>query len=353
MKADALSVQLPNHSARIMRDMLSRRVGIDWHEFSSRAGVEASVIDCHNSVAASAELRLQQGFYGATADASNLWVELGLGYRAASYGSFGIAMMTAENLGEIFSDCSQYQALTYSLIRYNFLSASDGSGCLVGDDYGLPAPFRNFTHYRDLGLLRTLIHDVVGSAANVLESISVAAPPPVNWDELRAFFPCPVEFSAAQTQWRFRPGAMNVPTVMSDHNLFAAYSEQCVRQIAVTNTSSSLVKRLETLLEEEGSWFPSLAEAARRFAMSERTLHRRLKDEGRTLSCVINEAKIRQAKTLLQDRRASLPDIAIRLGFSDASGLSRAFKRQTGICIRDFRQAVSDLRYATSGLSRH
>lgn len=353
MKADALSVPLPNHSARIMRDVLSRRVGINWQEFCRRSGVEASVVECQNSVAAGAELRLQQGFFAATADASNLWVELGLGYRAASYGSFGIAMMTAGNLGEIFAGCSQYQALTYSLIRYSFIANPDGSSCLVGEDDGIPGAFRDFTQYRDLGLLRTLIQDLVGNAANVLEGISVAAPPPDNWDELKGHFPCPVDFNAHITRWRFRPAAMDVPAIMSDQNLFAAYSEECVRQMATINASVSLVQRLESLLDSDENWFPSLAEAARRFAMSERTLHRRLKEEGRTLSEVINEAKIRKAKRLLANRCASLPDIAMKLRFSDASGLSRAFKRQTGMSIRDFRQVLHVQKRGLSTLSQH
>jgi AraC-like DNA-binding protein len=353
MRADALSVQLPNHSARIMRDVLSRRVGVNWQDFCRRSGVDANVTDLHNAVTAGVELRLQQEFLAATADASNIWVELGLGYRAASYGSFGIAMMTAENLGEIFADCSQYQAITYSLIKYIFIAGPDGYSCLVGEDEGVSGPFRYFSQYRDLGLIRTLIQDLTGGADKVLDGISVAAPPPGNWGELQAFFPCPVEFNARLTQWRFKRGATGVPAIMSDKNLFDAYSEECVRQIAASGASVSLLQRLEALLDSDEDWFPSLSEAARRFAMSERTFHRRLRDEGRTLSEVINDAKIRRAKKLLASRRASLPDIANKLGFSDASGLSRAFKRQTGMSIRDFREGVLSLCGRAPTLSRH
>jgi AraC-like DNA-binding protein len=325
-----------------MRDVLSRRMGIDWQDFCRRAGVDASVTDLQNSVTAGAELRLQQGFFAATADVSSLWFELGLGYRAASYGSFGIAMMTAENLGEIFADCSRYQAITYSLMRYSLVSASDGSSCLVGDDGVIPGEFRNFSQYRDLGLIRTLIQDLTGNAQHVLDSVSVAAPRPDKWDELQAFFPCPVEFDARLTRWQFRRGATGTPAVMSDRNLFDAYSKECLRQIATSSPSASVMQRLEAMLEGDDDWSPTLSEAARRFAMSERTLHRRLKEEGRTLSDIISEAKIRKAKKLLVGRCLSLPDIAMKLGFSDASGLSRAFKRQTGMSIRDFREALQD-----------
>lgn len=323
-----------------MRDVLLRRRGVDWQEFCHNSGVEASVAECQNFLTAGMELRLQRGFSAATADANNLWVELGLGYRAASYGSFGIAMMTASNLAEIFEDCPQYQALTYSLIRYSFVSASDGSSCLVGEDEGIPEAFRNFTQYRDLGLLRTLLQDLVGDVSTVLDSISVAAPQPDNWDELKRYFPCRVDFNAHLTQWRFRRGATSVPIVMADKNLFAAYREECVRQIATVSGGASLVQRLETLLDRNECWFPTLGEVARSFAMSERTLHRRLKAEGRTLSEVVNEIRMRKAKRLISASCASLPDIATQLQFSDASGLSRAFKRHTGMSIRDFRQAI-------------
>ncbi|UZW56433.1 AraC family transcriptional regulator [Sphingobium sp. JS3065] len=332
---------------------MSRRMGINWQDFCRRSGVDPTVTDMQNAVTAGAELRLQQGFFAATTNTSNLWVELGLGYRAASYGSFGIAMMTAENLGEIFAGCSQYQALTYSLIKYNLIAAADGSSRLVGEDAGIPGAFRNFSLYRDLGLIRTLIQDLTGNSGEVVEGISLAAPPPENWDELQASFPCPVEFNAQITQWRFRRGATSVPAIMSDRNLCDAYTQECVRQITACQPPVSLVQRLEALLDSDEDWFPSLSEAARRFAMSERTFHRRLKDEGRTLSEVINDAKIRKAKKLLASRSASLPDIAMKLRFSDASGLSRAFKRQTGMSIKDFREALPPLGGALSMLYRH
>lgn len=353
MRADALSVQLPNHSARIMRDALSRRTDINWQDFCRRSGVDASVTELQSAVTAGAELRLQQGFFAATADASHLWVELGLGYRAASYGPYGMAMLTAENLGEVFSDCSQYQAITYSLIKYRLFVGPDGTSRLVGEDEGISGPFRKFSQYRDLGLIRTLIQDLTGMAGQVLQGISVAAPPPSNWDELKAFFPCPVEFNARLTQWCFRRGATAGPVMMSDKNLFDVYKDQCLRKMAASNPSASLVQRLEAMLDSDEDWFPSLSQAARRFAMSERTFHRRLKEEGRTLSEVINDAKIRKAKKLLTGRCASIPDIAMRLRFADASGLSRAFKRQTGMSIRDFREAALALGEQKALLSKH
>ncbi|HUD90706.1 helix-turn-helix domain-containing protein [Sphingobium sp.] len=337
MKADALSVSLPNYSARIMRDVLHRRAGIDWQVFCRQSGVGPGIFDCRNLVTAETELQLQHGFLAATANASNLWVELGLSYRAASYGSFGMTMMTANNLGDIFADCSQYQALTYSLIRYRFVSHEDGSSCLIGEDEGIGGAFRHFTQYRDLGLLRKLLQDLVGDGADIVESISIAAPPPDSWQDLAELFPCPVDFDAPVTRWRFRPGAMGVSTVMSDQNLFAASSEECARLLADIGAAATVSGQLERMLDTSDNWFPSLAEAARRFSMSERTLHRRLRDEGRSFLELVNEAKIRRAKARLSKCCVSLADVAMELGFSDASGLSRAFKRQAGMSISEFR----------------
>lgn len=343
MKADALSVSLPSHSARIMGDVLYRRAGVHWQDFCDRSGVEVRLLQSQNSIAAEAELRMQQAFSASTANATDLWVQLGLQYRAASYGTFGIAMMTAGNLGEIFANCAKFQPLTFSMIRYNFMAENDGSGVLIADDQGIPGPFREFTQYRDLGLLRTLIQDLVGNT-NVLERIALAAPPPGNWDQLKKCFPCDVDFNADVTRWIFRPGTMDVPAIMSDHNLFAAYSEECIRILENEYASTTMLEQLEEFLNDHENGFPSLGEVARRFAMSERTLHRRLKEEGRTLSKIIGEIKIRKAKSLLANKNAAVPDVAMKLCFSDTSSFCRAFKRSTGMSIREFRQDMQKQR---------
>ena len=65
--------------------------------------------------------------------------------------------------------------------------------------------------------------------------------------------------------------------------------------------------------------------------LSERTLKRRLQDEGTTFSALLAQARSGQARALVADGDLPLTQIAERMGFSDLSSFSQAFKRWFGV----------------------
>jgi AraC-like DNA-binding protein len=70
---------------------------------------------------------------------------------------------------------------------------------------------------------------------------------------------------------------------------------------------------------------------ARLFGLHERQLRRRLTLEGTSWRQLAHEARREFAKHLLRDTRLPLTDIAAALHYSDAKGLSRAFRLWTGV----------------------
>ena len=76
---------------------------------------------------------------------------------------------------------------------------------------------------------------------------------------------------------------------------------------------------------------PDLHQAARALGLSDRTLKRRLQDEGRTFRALMAEVRGQQANQVLGDQTLSLTEIAERMGFSDLSSFSQAYKRWFGV----------------------
>jgi AraC-like DNA-binding protein len=74
----------------------------------------------------------------------------------------------------------------------------------------------------------------------------------------------------------------------------------------------------------------SVADAAKQLHMHERTLNRRLRDEGTTFRQLLDEIRCEVAKQLLAGSTMPLARIATALGYADASAFSRAFKRWSG-----------------------
>ena len=76
---------------------------------------------------------------------------------------------------------------------------------------------------------------------------------------------------------------------------------------------------------------------ATKLGMSERTLSRRLAEEGVTFIEILRQLKASLANRYLEDERMSISKIAWLLGFEDASSFSHACRRWTGKSPRELR----------------
>lgn len=83
----------------------------------------------------------------------------------------------------------------------------------------------------------------------------------------------------------------------------------------------------------------SLEDMARLMNTSARKLKRRLQDEGTTFRALLAESRGAMAEALLGDARLTLTEVAERLGFSDLSSFSQAFKRWYEVAPGVFRKS--------------
>jgi AraC-like DNA-binding protein len=75
--------------------------------------------------------------------------------------------------------------------------------------------------------------------------------------------------------------------------------------------------------------------------MSPRTLQRRLADEGMLFNDLLDELRLRAAKTYLAQRDIAGAEVAYLLGFAEQSSFNHAFKRWTGRTPTEFRRSAS------------
>lgn len=342
MDSNALYAALPDLSARLMRSTLVNDFNVNWDVFCRSNQIRLFPFDDEASeLLAKEEMLLQQGFAECTANTPTVWFDIGLRYRSIKYGALGLAMMTASTLGDALEIACRYQSLTYSLINYSFVSAPNGSCALIGNFGGYLPHLHDFTQHRDLGAIRTLIADLMGGELP-LERVTLSAPPPPNWSNLRRHFPCPVEFNADRTQWMFLAGSADLPLPLADGELQTLYSARCDSVLGRARADSTIKERLAARLSRSDGAFLCAGEAARQFALSERTLHRRLAEEGTRFSTMVDDARYSRARHLLMDRRMTVEGIAFALGFAEPSSFSRAFKRWSGMGALEYRRRLQD-----------
>lgn len=106
----------------------------------------------------------------------------------------------------------------------------------------------------------------------------------------------------------------------------------------VTREMGGYRQRIVALLEVLQDRYPSIAWVARQLKVTERTLRRRLADEGTNYREVLNLVRHDRARQLLRDERLRIEEVAERLGYMDTSSFRHAFRRWTGQCANDYRQ---------------
>ena len=83
---------------------------------------------------------------------------------------------------------------------------------------------------------------------------------------------------------------------------------------------------------------PSQQQIASALHVSNRTLQRKLKEEGTSFMDLLQDTRMQLARKYLRSPGRSIVETAYLLGFSEPSTLSRAFKRWTGQAPADYRQ---------------
>jgi len=86
-------------------------------------------------------------------------------------------------------------------------------------------------------------------------------------------------------------------------------------------------ERVQQILLQAGSEFPTSAKVAALLHMSESTLQRHLTREGHRYQQLLDQVRYRLALEYLNVTTLPVAEIASLLGFSDATNFRRSFKR--------------------------
>ncbi len=144
-----------------------------------------------------------------------------------------------------------------------------------------------------------------------------------------ALLGAPVEFGCATAALSIPAECLAATLPSADPMLQAtlrALAERLELGPAADDLERAVRARLRSLLPDGRA---DAATVARSLGMSTRTLHRRLRATGQAFGEVVDAFRESEAERLLRGATA-LADVAARLGFSDQSAFTRAFRRWKG-----------------------
>ncbi len=152
----------------------------------------------------------------------------------------------------------------------------------------------------------------------------------------RRFVQAPVVFDSYQTAVVFRSQWLDRPLATADP-LLHLLMQQYVREIGPDPGEDlpGQLRRIMPNLLTRGRATP--AAAAQRMGLGIRTLNRRLAEDGSAFSRLRDESRYSIARQLLGNTRMPAGEVAVRLGYANASAFTRAFLRWSGVAPTQWR----------------
>lgn len=149
--------------------------------------------------------------------------------------------------------------------------------------------------------------------------------------DYRSTFTCPVVFESDTNRMLFDSEYLEMPLVQNELSLSKFLKDSLAQLIDGNIHNVGLPAQIRAIISKEyGNNFPDFSEICEKLNMTPQTLRRRLK-EGNTSYQEIKDAIRKDASIYyLSKPDLSIDEIALLMGFSEASSFHRAFKKWTG-----------------------
>ncbi|WP_309117340.1 AraC family transcriptional regulator [Saccharothrix sp.] len=312
---------------------VGREHGVDARTLLAGSGVTPEEVDDPAAVVrGSQELVVARNLVRAC-PRPGLGVDVGSRLRLRHYGVWGFALMASPTLGVAAEVGLPRLALTYATAGVS-LRVAGGEVRMQVDDSGVPAAVRDFVVERELASIRGIVGGLLGEPVPLLR-IDLRRPPTPG-----LFGDVPVSFGAPRDALVASTSVLDRALPQADPRTMRACAREC-DLLLLDRLDGPVAGRVRELFRIDGTVI-DMDTAAARLHMSPRTLRRRLAAEGTSFHRVAAEARHAAAVELLTTTRLGLSPIALRLGYSDASTFTRAFRRWTGVTPGTYRANIDE-----------
>lgn len=240
------------------------------------------------------------------------------------------AVRTAPTLREALDRLARYNRLEHDLAIFSI----EDRGEVVRVEHGFRTPgLRPVRHASEFTLASLVVigSQMLGEPLHAL-AVQFGHEAPAELSEFERLFGVQPRFDFPGNAIAFDSTTLHRPLPAADPSLWRVmerYAEDLLstRPEPAQSTAQRVRRMLSSTL---GEGDVSLGGTAARLRMSERSLQRRLADEGVSFELVLDALRRELALRYLGDRRLAISEVAYLLGYSEPSAFHRAFKRWTG-----------------------
>ncbi len=326
----------------------AREHGVSTAQMLRGTGLsEAVLADPDAQIDAHTELAVIRNLVRALGDdRPALGVEVGRRYRITTFGIFGFACVSSPTLGEAISFALRFLELSFTfcipVIHWE-------PGEFVADihDELVPADVRRFLVERDVLAMHQVMTDLMGRPMRLIRA-EFDYPEPEYADQLADIIGVRPRFGRTRNLFSLAPEMLEKPLPQANEHTWAMCLAQCRdlvhRRRARTGIAAEVRERLMPHGGADGFAAPPGIDAvARDLNMSTRTLRRHLDAAGTSYRALLDEVRRALAEEMLTATPLSVSDVAIRLGYAEASTFIYAFKRWTGTTPSAYRRERAEV----------
>ncbi|AOY95569.1 AraC family transcriptional regulator [Cupriavidus sp. USMAA2-4] len=295
--------------------------------------------DPNQGVSAAQELRVAGNLLRLLEHPPGLGLEVGLQYHFSAYGVWGYGLISSATGADAMALALRFLPLTFAFCGIAYHEEHE-LGVLGFGEPALADGLRQFLLERDMAAAAVLLREIGGGDFRV-RAFTLTARAPARGNsrrDLPTVFGATPTYGAARNSLLFDRAWLARPLPQANPVTVAMCEQMCGRLLEERRARLGTAALVRHYLDSApGGQPPTLDGMAQRMHTSPRTLKRRLQEDGSSFRALLAEHRSALARQWLQEGNLSLTEIAARLGFSDLSTFSQAFKRWHGVAPSAYR----------------
>lgn len=305
-------------------------------------GVPTEALDDPDAyVDAHQELAVVRNLVRLLGDRPALGLDIGRRYRVTTFGIFGFACVSSPTLRDAISFALRYLDLSFTFC-IPAVEVRPGEVHAELHDERVPQDVRQFLVERDLAAIHTMMTDLLPDGIT-LRHMEFRASRPSYAGRFEEIFGVRPEFGSTANLFTFDPAYLERTLPQANEHTVALCEAQCRELVSRRRQRSGVAHLVRDRLIRVGGVPGGIEHIAAQLNMSPRTLRRRLDEAGTSYRALLDEVREALAEELLGTGALSVEDVAVRLGYAEASSFIYAFKRWKGITPAAYRRRGGSL----------
>lgn len=302
------------------------QLGIASQDVARQAGLPLTIIT-QVKVTAAEYFALWQAYSDLIGDAAHGMIGLVTAFETSQYPPDALATYHARDYRDALNRMARYKQMCPP---ERLLITEKGEECDIElhwqeTDGPGPAVLTGIT----LAYLLELGRRGTGQALNAVGA--EFSQPMGDVESLERYFGCPVQTGAAKNRLVLRRRDLDLPFTTYNEELLEVLTPVLDRTLDEQANSRSLTGTVKWIIKQSlmGGRY-DIQTVARELKLSERTLQRRLTEEGTSFKQLLVQVRHEQAKAYLADPLLDIHEVACLVGYEDQNSFYRAFRSWEG-----------------------